>query len=196
MSISRRKIQTIAAALLPAVLAAACSASSATGGSGQRVVFPDSTGTTSTMPTQTDEITDIGFDPFYNLTGEPIRLRSVTFASPPPELRILNVRAYNYKQTKEAVIGLSGDLSKECPRLFKPKPINSYVTPPHRSSSWFVVIAFTISKPGRYYLRRVKIDYTAAGRSGWQYITINTAMVITNPPKPGPTPLPPSAVCG
>ena len=148
------------------------------------------------MPTKTDEITDIGFDPFYNLTGEPIRLRSVTFASPPPELRILNVRAYNYKQTKETVIGLSGDLAKECPHVFKPKPINSYVTPPHGSSSWFVVIAFTISKPGRYSLKRVRIDYTAAGRPSWQYITIDTAVTVTNPPKPGPTPLPPSAVCG
>jgi hypothetical protein len=72
--------------------------------------------------------------------------------------------------------------------------MSSYLTPPHGSSSWFVVIAFTISKPGRYNLRRVRIDYTAAG-PGWLYIAINTTVVITNPPDPGPTPLPQSAVC-
>ena len=34
----------------------------------------------------------------------------------------------------------------------------------HRSTDdWFVVIAFTISKPGRYYLGKVRVDYTAGG---------------------------------
>lgn len=188
-----RRTRTLVAVLLPVLPAAACTATNA---AGQRAVFPVSTGLTSTMPTQTDEITDIGFEPFYNRTGDPIRLRSVGFDLPPSELQVLNVRAYDYRRTKETVIGQSGDLARECPHLFKPKPINSYITPPRGASSWFVVIAFTISKPGRYYLKRVRIDYTAAGHRGWQYVDINTTMVITNPPKPGPTPLPSSAVCG
>jgi hypothetical protein len=185
-------MRTIVAVLLSALLAACM----ATKPDGQRAVFPESTGFTSKMPTQTDEITDIGFEPFYNRTADRVRLQSVAFASPPLGLRVLSVRAYDYRQTKEAIIGMEGDLAKECPHLFKPKPISSYITPPHGASSWFVVIAFTISKPGRYYLNRVKIDYVAAGRPGWQYITINTAMIVANPPNPGPTPLPSSAVCG
>jgi hypothetical protein len=147
------------------------------------------------MHSKVDEITDIGFEPLYNRTGDPILLRRAAFVSPSPDLHILNVRAYNYRQTEETVLGQSGDLAKECPHLFKPKQISSYLTPPHGSSSWFIVIAFTISKPGRYNLKRVRIDYTAAGHPGWQYIAINTTVVITNPPDPGPTPLPASAVC-
>jgi hypothetical protein len=148
------------------------------------------------MHMSTDEITDIGFDPFYNVTGDPIRLRSVSFVSPPDALRVLNVRAYDYKHTRDVPVGGAGDLAKECPDLFKPKPLNSYITPPHGASSWFVVIAFTVSKPGRYYLKQVRVDYTAGGHRGWQYITIDTTMVIANPPDPGPTPEPSSAVCG
>jgi hypothetical protein len=106
------------------------------------------------------------------------------------------VRAYDYRQTKETVTGGAGDLARECPDLFKPKPINSYITPPHGASSWFVVIAFTISKPGRYYLGKVRVDYTAEGEPGWQYIAIDTTMIIANPPDPGPMPEPSSAVCG
>ena len=191
MKASWRRTRASAAVLLPALLAAACTAAT-----GQRTVFPDSTGTSSKMPLSTDEITDIGFEPFYNLTGDRIRLRSVTFASPPRELRVLNVRAYDYRQTKETVTGGAGDLARECPDLFKPKPINSYITPPHGASSWFVVIAFTISKAGRYYLGKVRVDYTAEGEPGWQYIATDTTMIIANPPDPGPMPEPSSAVCG
>lgn len=178
--------------VLCAMLMVACGSHA----SGQRKVFPDSTGSALTVPTKTDEIDDVGFEPFYNLARDPVRLRSVTIVGAPSELRILNVRAYNYKQTKETVLSQLGDLTKECPRTFRPRPISSYTTPPHGASSWFVVIAFTISKPGRYHLGRVRISYTAAGHEGWQYLDIDTTMTVTNPPKPGPTPLPSTAVCG
>lgn len=191
MSMARRSA-TIAAALLAAVPATACTAP----GNGSRGVFPNSTGLTSKNPTNTDEINDIGFEPFYNLTGTPVRLRSVSFTASPAALHVINVRAYNYKHTKNVPLGGSGDLAKECPHEYQPQPINSYVIPPHGAASWFVVIAFTISKPGRYFLKRVRIDYTAGGHQGWQYEEIDTTMIVSNPPKPGPTPLPRSAVCG
>ena len=186
-----RRAGASAVVLLSALLAAACTATT-----GPRTVFPDSTGTSNRMLESRDEITDVGFEPFYNVTGDPIRLRSVSFVSRPDALRVLNVRAYDYKHTRDVAVGAAGDLAKECPDLFKPKPINSYITPPHGASSWFVVIAFTISKPGRYYLKKVRVDYSAGGHRGWQYIAIDTTMIITNPPDPGPTPEPPSAVCG
>jgi hypothetical protein len=111
-------------------------------------------------------------------------------------LRVLNVRAYNYQQTHEGISGMAGDLAKECPKTFRPRSISSFVTPPHRSTQWFIVIAFTISRPGRYHLRRIKITYTARGHTHWQYLSIGTTMVITNPPRPGPRPLPSKEVCG
>ena len=66
----------------------------------------------------------------------------------------------------------------------------------HKSSQWYVVIAVAFSKPGRYYLKRIRIDYTTDGHQGWQYQDIDTTVVISDPPDPGPKPLPSSAVCG
>jgi hypothetical protein len=149
----------------------------------------------SVMRENTLEITDVGISPLPNLTGSTVRLKSVTIPSPPPELHLLNVRAYNYMETKNALIGGVGDLPTMCPRQFKPHPIGSFVTPAHKTSTWFVVLAFTISKPGRYSLPRIRIDYTTDGHDGWQYFEIDTTMVINNPPLPGPTPEPRSAEC-
>jgi hypothetical protein len=75
------------------------------------------------------------------------------------------------------------------------QPIDSFILPAHSKSSWYVVIAFTISKPGRYNLRRLRVDYTTNGRRGWQYLEIDTTVVVHGPPKPGPTPDPTTAVC-
>jgi hypothetical protein len=144
----------------------------------------------------TSEITDLGIDPLPNRSGSPVRLKSVTIASPPPELHILNVRAYNYTQAKVVVIGSAGDLPTECPHQFRPSPVDSFITPARSTSSWFIVIAFTISKPGRYSVPGLRVDYTTDGRKGWQYLEIDTTVVVHDPPEPGPTPLPSTAVCG
>jgi hypothetical protein len=81
MRTSERKTKVAVAALLPAWLIAACTDTNA----GQRTVFPDSTGFTSTMHSKAGEITDIGFESFYNLTGDPIRLQGAVFVSPPAD---------------------------------------------------------------------------------------------------------------
>ena len=61
------------------------------------------------------------------------------------------------------------------------------VTRPHAYANWLIVIAFTIVKPGRCYLGRAKIDYTAGGQRGWQYQNLNTRIVIKTAP-PGTKP--------
>ena len=162
---------------------------------GERDVFPASEGTTSVNPSHTDEINDIGLQLLQNFTKSPIRLRSVTLVSPPSSLHMLNVRAYDVTQTKQYILGMLGVLTVECSDKFIPHPLDSFMIPAGRESPWFVVIAFTITKPGRYYLGKVRIDYTTDGHDGWQYQDIDTTMVIKNPPDPGPTPLPRSAVC-
>jgi hypothetical protein len=185
---------TLTSALAAMLICTGCVSPQAAGG--EHDVFPASGGTTSVMTSNTDEINDLGMYPLPNLAGSSIRIESVTIASPPPGMRTLNVRAYDYDQTKNVVIGGAGDLPTECPRQYKPHPIDSFITPPHaKKPSWFVVIEFTISKPGRYSLRRLRIDYTVDGRPGWQYFDVDTTVVIHGPPKPGPTPEPSSAVC-
>jgi hypothetical protein len=158
-------------------------------------VFLMAGGFTTTMPVHTREIVDIGIGPLRNVTGTAARVLSVSFAHAPPEVHTLNVRAYNYNQTGATTLGGLGDLAQECPTTYVPHPVNSYVTPAHKDTPWFIVIAFTISKPGRYYLGKVILRYRTGTRDGWQYQNINATVVVKNPPRPGPRPLPPSDVC-
>jgi hypothetical protein len=41
------------------------------------------------------------------------------------------------------------------------------------------VLSLRFNKPGRYYLRRVRIDYTANGQEGWQYQNLYQTIIIT-----------------
>jgi hypothetical protein len=193
MNYPRYRSAVLISALAALLMCPACASPPAQGS--QQAVFPLSTGTNSIVQDNTSEISDLGIYPLPNLSGSPVRLKSVTIASPPPELHILNVRAYNYDQTKNVVIGSEGDLPTECPHQYKPHPVDSFITPAHATSRWFIVIEFTISKPGRYNLRRLRIDYTTDGRQGWQYLEIDTTMAVHDPPMPGLTPVPSSSVC-
>ena len=111
----------------------------------------------------------------------PVRLISVSLAKAPAEVQTLYVRAYNYGHTKDVAIGAAGDLPKECPAQYVPHGISAFITPAHSDTPWFVVITFTISRPGRYNLPRLMIRYTTGGRVGWQYQNINATVVIRDP---------------
>jgi len=158
-------------------------------------VFLMAGGFTTTMPVHTREIVDIGIGPLRNVTGTAARVLSVSFAHAPPQVQTLNVRAYNVNQTGATTLGGLGDLSKECPTTYVPHPVSSYVTPAHSDTPWFIVIAFTISKPGRYYLGRLILRYRTGTHEGWQYQNINATVIVKDPPQPGPRPLPASDVC-
>lgn len=147
---------------------------------------------------QTDEVDDIGMPLgwLHNATSHPVRLTSVRFAAPPHSLHMLNVTAYNYNENPNiGVISQLGVLPAECPRVFKPHPLSAATFPPHSDGNWEVILAFTISRPGVYHLNRVRLDYVTHGRAGWQYQNIYFTVTVTNPPRPGPRPLPASAVC-
>jgi hypothetical protein len=189
-----RKAVALLLPLAAVLMCTACAPPQARGG--EESVFPASENAVFTDPASTDEILDIGIEPLQNVSGSSVKLTSVTLASPPAALRILNVRAYNAAQTQGFVLGQEGDLPTECPRQYEPHPVDAIITPAHQSSLWYVVIAVAFSKPGRYYLKRIRIDYTTDGHQGWQYQDIDTTVVISDPPDPGPKPLPSSAVCG
>jgi hypothetical protein len=164
---------------------------------GQQDVFNVFSGFTSTIPTQTLEINDIGLSEawLHNQTGYPVRIISVRFVRPPKTLHLLNVYAYSYKDTHYGLISQGGVLSKECPKNFKPHALNSVTFPGHHDPPWLVVLAFTLNKPGVYHLKQVRIDYVTNGHRGWQYQSTNATITVKNPPLPGPRPLPASAVC-
>jgi hypothetical protein len=172
----------------------ACTSTTST--TSERIVFAVASGFTTTMPDHTREIIDIGIYPLRNITGRAVRLVSVSFANPPSEVHTLTVRAYNYNQTRDVTLGGEGDLSKECPATFIPHDVSSIVTPAHKDTPWFIVIEFTISRPGSYYLGRLVLRYETGDRKGWQYQNINATVIVKDPPLPGPRPLGAAAGCG
>lgn len=184
----------LACVMICAIMLASCA--SVTSGDSETIVFEVAKGFTTTIPVQTREILDIGIYPLRNLTGDSVRLVSESFAHAPRQVHTLSVYAYNYRHTKDVPLANVGDMPKECPRQYVPHAIGSFVTPPHSDTPWFLVIAFTISRPGRYYLGRLRLDYKTDGHAGWQYQNINATIVVRNPPRPGPRPEPRSGVCG
>lgn len=122
-----RKAVALLLPLAAMLMCAACVSPPARGG--EESVFPASENMTFVDPSSTDEILDVGIDPLQNVSGAAVRLTSVTIASPPAALEILNVRAYNAAQTRGFVLGQAGDLPTECPRQYKPHPVNAFITP-------------------------------------------------------------------
>jgi hypothetical protein len=164
---------------------------------GQRNVFPAGPpGIGFSGPAHVDEIQDLTVPGLHNNTERPVRLRSVRIVGQPPVVRVLNVRAYTINMVGSGVFNALGDLPTECPGQFVPHPIGSFTIGPHKDSSWLVVVAFKISKPGIYHLRKLRVSYSTDGDRGWQYVYMDITSTVRYPPLPGPTPEPKSAVCG
>jgi hypothetical protein len=94
------------------------------------------------------------------------------------------------------VISEVGVLYLECPHVYRPHPLSVVTIGPHSNARWLVIVSFTISRPGVYHLGRVHLDYTTAGRRGWQYQNVNTTDTVRNPPRPSPRPLRGHGECG
>ncbi len=165
---------------------------------GQQDVFTIDSGFQSAFPTHPLEPEDIGLSAawLHNRSDHSVRITSVRFVHPPKALHMLNVLAYSYKDTVGGIISQAGVLYRECPREFKPHGLDSVTFPPRSDPPWLVVLAFILNKQGTYHLNRVRIDYQTSGHAGWQYQNFNATFTVGGPPLPGPTPLPPSAICG
>ncbi len=161
-------------------------------------MFTPDTGFQSAYPAHPLEPDDIGLSGawLHNQADHSVRITSVRFVGPPKALHMLNVLAYSYNDTRSGIIAQLGILPKECPRDFKPHILRSVTFPPHSDPPWLIVVAFTLAKAGTYHLNQVRIDYYTNGHPGWQYQNTNATITVKGAPLPGPTPLPPSAVCG
>jgi len=58
---------------------------------------------------------------------------------------------------QRVVLTPATNFSQGGPATDTPYPVTDVVMPPHADASWNVIIAFTIDKPGRYYVGRAKI---------------------------------------
>jgi hypothetical protein len=170
----RRLAGTASATIAAAVLAVGC------GGSGSGVVaYSLQTGYTAQGQATTSTIIDLGLPELYHQTSRPVRMLWVRPAGWPAVVHLISVTAYNYFEVGSGIIADYGDLPRECPKLYRPHPLTDVVTAPHEASDWFVVLAFTIPRPGRYHLNRVKIGYEAGGQRYWQYQNTDTEWAVT-----------------
>lgn len=141
-------------------------------------MFTVATGFSQGGPAATIDVVDLGLPTLYNLSRHRVRLRAVSLVSVAPAVHIKSVTAYLYSQAGGGVGIIHGDMLRYCRKQDIPYPLTDAVTPPHSYSNWFVVIALTFTKPGRYYVGRAKIYYTTNGQRGWQYQNLNTTIVI------------------
>jgi hypothetical protein len=117
-----------------------------------------------------DEIDD-GLPDLLDTARQPVRLLWVAL----PEqggVRADSVTAYRYKGY--AIGGKLGNLLKgKCRREYVPHPVTDVVVRPHAKPAWFVVVGFTLTRPGTYHVSRVKIGYRAGRDRGWQWQNLN-----------------------
>jgi len=159
-----------------ALLSTGCSP----GGEHEHVVFKVATGFSNKATARTTDLVDIGLPPLHNLSGQTVTLRGVSLVSAPRSVHIRMVTGYLRSQTHIWALGFAiGNFVKHCRREMTPYRLPSVVTAPHADSRWYLVLSLTFSKPGRYYLRRVRIDYTVGGQEGWQYQNLFQTMIIT-----------------
>lgn len=173
------------------LLVVACAAVSAAGCSGstgsERTVFavPSDFGQ-GLRGVRPIDVVDLGLPDLYNRTSQSVRLRAVTLVSAPEAVHLRSITAYVYPKSGGLGIG-RGDLLRYCRKTDRPFPVTVAVARPHSYANWLVVIAFTIAKPGRYYIGRAKISYTIGGKNGWQYQNLNTT-IFGIPAPPGARP--------
>lgn len=180
------------AGLLVVILVAASSCSSAAGRPAQqRVVFRLALEHTS-GPIRTDEILDI-VTQFDNVTGMTIRLSGMSLARPFRDVHVLGANVYNMLGAGGFPAVVLGDMARECPGEYVPRPVGSLVVRPKQYSPWFGVIAIRISRPGIYVINRIRLSYVMNRQArGWQYQNTYLTLHVSNPPLPGPRPVPPA----
>jgi hypothetical protein len=131
------------------------------------------------------EIVDVGLARFHNTTSQPVRIRSIRLVRKPWAVHLVGVRAFNAVTMGGFVSTTVGDMTKECPKQFKPIQVNRVSVPAHKFTNWQAVVAIRVSQPGRWRLGRVRIDYVTDGIRGWQYQNLWFTAIIVNPPRPG-----------
>ena len=143
---------------------------------------------------QTDEPLDL-IVWFINRSGSPVTMTTISPQSPSPAIHTVGTAIYDVRRVGYNLATAVGILPQECPREFVPRPVRSLTIAPGRESNWFGVITLRVTKPGRYLIRKIKFSYITARGPGWQYYVDPVRLIVTNPSRPGPTPIPPSDAC-
>jgi hypothetical protein len=184
MKIARRIAPATAALLAVAGLASACASP---GPAGPMVtVFETSkqTGVTARGYVPTNTILNFGLS-LVNQTKSAVRILSAQLVTPSGnDVRTVSFTAYSGRMASLPT-GMQGNLPKVCPVFFShPYPVSAIVAKPHAWSTWFLLASFSLTRPGRYNLAVVKINYETAGHRAWQFL-YDSVTLIALPPAAG-----------
>lgn len=176
-------------AVVAVLLAAGCSTPPPGPDGPQRVVFALNGGYAQGFHTSDINEIDLGVTELQNTSSHTIRIRWLRLVSPPKALKLDSIVAYKYQGAGGIGITAGNLLKGPCRNIMKPYPVTDAVIPPHHLSGWFFIIGFTLTKPGRYYISRIKIGYTTQGHKAWQYQYLFTTFYI-KAARPGAKPIP------
>jgi hypothetical protein len=176
-----RKACAVAVLAAVTALAAACSSPA-----GPRAVLGVAYGFENSVSVKTGDEVDDGLPELLDTTRQPVHLLWVVL---PPQrgVRADSVTAYRYQGS--AIGGLLGNLLKgKCRRIYVPHPVTDVVVRPHTKPAWYVVVGFTLTRPGTYHVNRVKIGYRVGRDRGWQWQNLNMTVHATKA-RPGAAPV-------
>jgi hypothetical protein len=129
---------------------------------------------------------------FVNVSGEAVRLVSVSVPSASKAMQVIDTSVYDRRRIGYSPASGLGILPEECPRNYIPAPVSSLTVPAHSGSPWIASVTIRFDRPGTYWLSRFKIDYTTSQGSGWDYLINPVRLTVREPALPGPKPEPPS----
>jgi hypothetical protein len=165
--------------VLAAALAAGCSGPPPWPVGPERVVFALNGGYKQWgHATDINEI-DLGVTELDNTSSHTVRVRSLGIVNPPQALKLDSIVAYPYIGHGGIAVTEGNLLKGPCRTSMPPHQVTDAIVLPHHLSHWFFIIGFTITKPGRYYINRIKIAYTTQGHRAWQYQYLFTTLHIT-----------------
>src|SRR5712691_5820333 len=120
----------------------------------------------------------------YNYDGTSFRVRSVRMISPSgPGIGDVTIRALAPSLDEgETFAYFQGDLAK-CPKRldYRVMPVTRITEPPHGESDWRLLVSIVFTKPGRYHLYLLKVDYVEDGQRHWDYVRANIPVRAISP---------------
>jgi hypothetical protein len=180
--------QLLLIALVAVILAAGCSEPPPGPDGPERVVFVLNSGYKQWGHVNDINEIDLGVTELQSTSSHAVRIRWLRIVSPPKALKMDSVVAYPYVGHGGIAVTEGNLLKGPCRRYMPPYPVTDALIRPHQLSGWFFILGFTLTKPGRYYINRIKIAYTTQGQKAWQYQYLFTTFYI-KAARPGAKPI-------
>jgi hypothetical protein len=178
----RLKVTTSLAAAAMLVAVAGCSAPAGPGGP-EGTAFQSHPYVQISGAAATGRIEDIG-DVLYNSDGASVRVLSIRLLSPSgPGIADVQIRALAPSlNTGGTFAFFQGNLAR-CPKRlgYGVVAVNRITEPPHGASDWRYLLSFVFTKPGRYHLYLLKVDYVEGGQRYWDYVRADMVVQVVSP---------------